>query len=132
MTNMNKHGIRFRYNKKVKKKKTYLKKDKTRFIELLRLTENTLGYFQKNVKDAQDMTEDQVQRRMTRNMKLAVLYKTDRKDGIYPRRYYAYGNLRFMVRKGRISWIRNNCPSLPMWYLDLEKKEHLNKILKID
>lgn len=136
----NKNGIKLQHmtnieavNKAaVKKSKVKLSKKKTNFIELLRMSEVTLSYFQKNVSGAENYTEDEVQRRMTRNMNLAIRYKVDRGEGVHPRRYYAYGNLRFMVRKGKVSWIRNNCPSLPMWYLDEDKKSYLNKLLKID
>lgn len=101
-------------------------------IELLTLSENSLDYYRKRVKGNKDISEEQARRKMTRNMILAFQYKKDNETKKYPRAWFTYGCLRFIVKNSEVTWIVNHQPVFKVWKKDWEKYAELNKKFRID
>lgn len=100
-------------------------------IELIKLNLTCLSYYQRFVKANENISEDQANRKMTRNMMLAMAYKRDGEAKKSPRVWYSYGCLRFIVKNGEVIWIQNKLPMMKGWYKDYEKYAQLNKELGI-
>lgn len=100
-------------------------------VELIKLNKASLSYYQRFVKANENISEDQANRKMTRNMLLAMPYKKDSEAKKNPRVWYSYGCLRFIVKNNEVIWIQNKLPMMKGWYKDYEKYETLNKELEI-
>lgn len=107
------------------------KKEAEEEVELIKLNKASLSYYQRFVKGNENITEDQANRKMTRNMLLALPYKRDSDARVSPRVWYSYGCLRFIVKDGEVIWIQNKLPVMKSWHKDYEKYEILNKKLEI-
>lgn len=99
---------------------------------LLTLNTDALNYYKKNVKGNVNTTEDQARRKMTRNMMLAHAYQQDGSAKKHPRTWYSYGCLRFIVKNGEVTWMKNNNRLIYQWKKDIEKYNELNKLLEIE
>lgn len=101
-------------------------------IELIKFNEHSLNYYRKHVKGNKNVSEEEANKKITRNMYLSLRYKRDNLTKKNPREWYAYGQLRFMVQNGEVKWIENNCVYFPMWYKDWNKYHELSKKLGIE
>lgn len=95
-------------------------------INLLKLNESSYKYYCKNVNVNSLSTLTDARLKMTRNMHLSIIYKTNKK-----KTWYAYGNLRFMVKDDVVEWIENGHLQHPKWEKDMNKYRELSKKLGI-
>jgi hypothetical protein len=97
-------------------------------MELLKLKRKVEEYYRNNVKGNKNISYDQIRRKMTRNMLLA---KKEDSTG-YPCQMYKYGSLWFLVKDGKVVWMKNKCKVPEDWVLDKDKYNKLNKELGIE
>lgn len=95
-------------------------------IKILKLSKNSFDYYRKNVNINSSITISDAQIKLTRNKILALPYKISK-----GKTWYAYGNLRFMVKDDVIEWIENGHSQHPKWKKDVEKYKELSKRLGI-
>jgi hypothetical protein len=96
-------------------------------MELLKLKRKVEKYYRNNVRGNKNISYDQIRRKMTRNMLLAK--KADSTG--YSAQLYQYGSLWFLVKDGKVVWMRNKCYVPEDWELDKDKYNELNKELGI-
>lgn len=98
-------------------------------MDLLRVNDKVLDYYRNNVRGNEDITLDQLERKLTRNMKLA--YKEDSEG--HRNQLYKYGSLWFAVcSRGKVRWIKNKCNKPVGWKLDKKEYIRLSKELGIE
>jgi len=98
-------------------------------VDLLKVSDNVLDYYRNNVRGNEKITLDQLQRKLTRNMKLA--HKED--SAGYRNQMYKYGSLWFTVcSRGKVRWIKNKCNMPVGWMLDKKEYIRLSKELGIE
>jgi hypothetical protein len=100
-------------------------------IRLLNLKESAYQYYRTNVKGNLNISFDQAQKKLTRNVLLAV-EKTSLKNILKCQQVYIYGNLKIIVRFGTIIEIENHIQDIvPGWTLDQKKYEQISRELGI-
>lgn len=105
--------------------------DKWLELDTIKFNKSTFNYYKKHVKGDIDIDLETANKKITRNMYLALAYKKkNHKDGM--KIWYSYGALRFMVQNSEVKWIENHCAGFPMWYKDWDKYTELSKELGID
>jgi hypothetical protein len=98
-------------------------------MEILRFKKGLFEYYVKNVAGNDEITRDQAQKKMTRNMHLAAKSNSDK----FTHQKYMYGNLHFIINdRGVITWMRNKCYSPEGWKVDKIKYVKLSKELGIE
>ncbi|MCA1021557.1 hypothetical protein [Halobacillus litoralis] len=96
-------------------------------MELLEFKPGVFEDYQQSVKNAENVSEDQARRKMTRNMLLAhKAKKIEGKDQLY-----VYGYLWFWVKGNMIMGVKNGMPPEYGWVKDQKRYEELNKQLGI-
>jgi hypothetical protein len=92
-------------------------------------------YYRENVRDNENTIRDQVARKLTRNVLLAM--------EVQPRNFletwcgntkYIYGNLHIIVKRGKVVKLYNHYEKTKAyggWFLDKKKKAQLTKELGI-
>lgn len=95
-------------------------------IKILKLSRSSFDYYRKNVGLNSNITMIDAQTKLTRNKILALPYKMSK-----GKTWYAYGNLRFMIKDDVIEWIENGHSQHPKWTKDINKYKELSKRLGI-
>jgi hypothetical protein len=100
-------------------------------IRLLNLKESAFKTYKNEVKGNLNISFDQAQRKLTRNVLLAV-EKTSLKNLLTFKQVYIYGNMRITVRFGTIIEIENHISNIvPNWTKDEKRYEQISKELGI-
>lgn len=100
----------------------------------LRITDKVYKYYMSNVRGNKEATYEEACKKLTRNMLLGkeVPQRTDR-ERLLGNKLYIYGNLRILVRQGKIVHISNHkgTKRYSGRGLDKEKRDRLNMELGI-
>jgi hypothetical protein len=97
--------------------------------EILKFKKGLFDYYKKNVSGNDEITLDQAQRKMTRNMLLAAEADSTKFYG----QKYMYGNLHFIVNdRGVITWMKNKQYSPQGWRADKKLYVQLSEELGIE
>lgn len=97
-------------------------------MNLLTVPMNIYAIYKKEVKGNEDATLLDVEKKLTRNMKLSKITKRGHKRG----KYCQYGKLHFIVSSDNVVvWLKNNCPSPEDWNKNVYHYNSLNRMLKI-
>jgi hypothetical protein len=100
-------------------------------IRLLNLKESAFKTYKNEVKGNLNISFDQAQKKLTRNVLLAV-ERTSLKNILKCQQEWIYGNLRIIVRFGTIIEIENHIQDVvPGWTCDQKKYEAISKELGI-
>jgi hypothetical protein len=100
-------------------------------IRLLNLKESAFNYYRTNVKGNLNISFEQAQKKLSRNVLLAV-ERTSLKNILKCQQEWIYGNLRIIVRFGTIIEIENHIQDVvPGWVCDQKKYEAISKELGI-
>jgi hypothetical protein len=104
-------------------------------VEILELTDKVFEYYRKNTKGNENISRDQVARKLTRNVLLAKeVPPRNAIDRLLGNCMYHYGNLHIVVRRNKIVHIRNykNQNNYKNWELDRFKYVDLSRELGIE
>ncbi|MEK4025423.1 hypothetical protein [Sporosarcina sp. FSL W7-1283] len=98
-------------------------------MQRIRVPINILKCYRETVKGNENATLEEVQKKFTRNIKLAEKYARSNGRSGY---YYVYGSLHFAVDKhGTVVYMRNHRYESD-WKQKEYLKEHLNRMLKLN
>lgn len=96
-------------------------------IKLLKVTKSAMDYYRKNIKGNENATELDIQKKLTRNVYLAIPTKRRNEEA----QLFLYGRLEILVKNGdEIVWIKANDKKCN-FTVDKQRKEELNKLLQI-
>lgn len=96
-------------------------------MKLYQLGKGVCKYYRERVKGNEGLSQQMIQRKLTRNIALAIKVPVRDDQCIY-----LYGNLHIHTKGNVITKIRNYHHPNDWFYLDRQKKCVLNKILGID
>jgi hypothetical protein len=97
--------------------------------EILKFKKGLFDYYKETVSGNKDITLDQAQKKMTRNMLLAA--KADSTN--FHAQKYMYGNLHFIVNeRGVITWMKNKQYAPQGWKSDKKLYVQLSEELGIE
>jgi ATP-dependent phosphoenolpyruvate carboxykinase len=100
-------------------------------VRLLNLKESAFKQYQLEVKGNANITFDQAQKKITRNVLLAV-ERTSLKNLLTFKQVYIYGNMKITVRFGTIIEIENHISDpVPNWTKDEKRYEEISRELGI-
>jgi hypothetical protein len=95
--------------------------------KILQISKNVYEYYRTKVRGNQRASSELIQKKLTRNVHLALKVEVDEK-----RTLYMYGNLHIWVRGNKIYHIRNVKNNGDWFYKDMKKYEELNELLGIN
>lgn len=97
-------------------------------MELLNVSKSVYEEYRQKVSGAENISLNQLRRKLTRNMLLAQIKTSHKKD----RTYYMYGRFHFIVNKyNTVVWMSNRMGVPSNWKRDNKRLIELNKQLGI-
>lgn len=97
-------------------------------MELFKLGKGAFHHYRNSVRGNQNISFEEAQRKLTRNIQLAIEVQPEKYDD---KQLYMYGKLGILVVRDKIIWVKNNLHSPKSWKKDRKKLSSLNKELAI-
>ena len=100
-------------------------------MKLLKLTKDAYNQYKNTVKGNENISYKQAQRKLTRNVQLAIEAPQEEEHKQQDKKLYLYGNLHILVVQDRIVWVKNHRWYCDWFHKDQEEYEELSKKYKI-